>query len=324
MRVATCRGNGEIDRRSRWSRRRWCAARAARPSTPRSRSSPCTCRRARGSSCSRRIPTTRPSPAGGLLHRMIAARAAVQVVFVTNGDGYPDAVREALHRPPRQADYLAYGRLRQREALAAARRLGIPRDRRRLPRLPRRGHRRALAGALDPRPTLHLAVHRRPTCRPTRDVVDPELEYDGQDLTGAILRILRGRAADGRDSCPIPTTSIPITPRPRASSSRRSTACSSDTSSRTTWRCWPIWSTTRPGRRRARRPRRCHHPRGSTTPHWVALPLTAAEQAAKKAALHEYASQLAFMPDLLGRFLRPNELFGRVDPSVLARIAASH
>ena len=58
--------------------------------------------------------------------------------------------------------------------------------------------------------------------------------------------------------------------------------------------------------------------------HWVALPLTAAEQAAKKAALHEYTSQLAFMPDLLGRFLRPNELFGRVDPSVLARIAASH
>jgi hypothetical protein len=30
------------------------------------------------------------------------------------------------------------------------------------------------------------------------------------------------------------------------------------------------------------------------------------------------------MPDLLERFLRPNELFGRVDPGVIARIASRH
>ncbi len=30
------------------------------------------------------------------------------------------------------------------------------------------------------------------------------------------------------------------------------------------------------------------------------------------------------MPDLLHKFMRPNELFGRPDPDVLVRIAAHH
>src|SRR5262249_20266618 len=34
---------------------------------------------------------------GGLLHRLATAHAAVQVVFVTNGDGYPDAVSRSIH-----------------------------------------------------------------------------------------------------------------------------------------------------------------------------------------------------------------------------------
>ena len=30
------------------------------------------------------------------------------------------------------------------------------------------------------------------------------------------------------------------------------------------------------------------------------------------------------MPDLLRRFLRPNELFGRIESAMVARIAAEH
>src|SRR5262249_60015636 len=125
---------------------------------------------------------------GGLLHRMAGAHATVQVVFVTNGDGYPDAVRETLHRPPRQADYLAYGRLRQREAQAAAKRLGVPRDAVDFLGFP--------DGGLDTLWQAHWARTRPYTSPytatdmpPYGDVVDPELEYDGQDLTAAILRI---------------------------------------------------------------------------------------------------------------------------------------
>lgn len=57
---------------------------------------------------------------------------------------------------------------------------------------------------------------------------------------------------------------------------------------------------------------------------WIALPLSPEEQAAKAGALRAYASQLAWMPDLLHRFLRSNELFGRVGAGVLARIAGRH
>src|SRR5262245_642950 len=67
--------------------------------------------------------------AGGLIHRLVREHASVQIVFMTSGDGYPDAVRAALHgRAPHASDYLAYGRQREREGLAAARRLGVPAD----------------------------------------------------------------------------------------------------------------------------------------------------------------------------------------------------
>jgi len=259
---------------------------------------------------------------GGLLHRMIAAHAAVQVVFVTNGDGYPDAVRQSLHRPPRQTDYLAYGRLRQREALAAARRLGIPRADVDFLGFPDGGI-DALWQAHWTRARPYTSPYTDTDMPPYGDVVEPELEYDGQDLTGAILRILEAVR---------PT--VVILPHPddvhpdHAATARfvveavdrlqQRHVLSHDLEMLAYLVHDPAWPPTSAETVTLPPPARIHDT------HWVALPLTAAEQAAKKAALHEYTSQLAFMPDLLGRFLRPNELFGRVDPSVLARIAASH
>src|SRR5215831_2024102 len=259
---------------------------------------------------------------GGLLHRMAGAHATVQVVFVTNGDGYPDAVRETLHRPPRQADYLAYGRLRQREAQAAAKRLGVPRDAVDFLGFP--------DGGLDTLWQAHWARTRPYTSPytatdmpPYGDVVDPELEYDGQDLTGAILRILEAVR---------PT--VVILPHPddihpdHAATARFVVEAVDRLQTRHVLSqdvemlayvvhdpAWPPKTEETPT---------LPPPARIRDTHWVALPLSAAEQASKKAALHEYGSQLAVMPDLLKRFLRPNELFGRVDPSVLARIAASH
>ena len=259
---------------------------------------------------------------GGLLHRMVAAHATVQVVFVTNGDGYPDAVRESLHRPPRQTDYLAYGRRRQHEALAAAKRLGIPRGDVDFLGFP--------DGGIDALWQAHWARTRPYTSPftatdmpPYGDVVDPELEYDGQDLTGALLRILEAVR---------PT--VVILPHPddvhpdHAATARfvveavdrlqQRHVLPHDVEMLAYMVHDPSWPPTAAETATLPPPTRVHDT------HWVALPLSPAEQAAKRAALHEYASQLAVMPEFLGRFLRPNELFGRVDPSVLARIAASH
>ena len=259
---------------------------------------------------------------GGLLHRMVGAHAMVQVVFVTNGDGYPDALRETLHRPPRQADYLAYGRLRHREAQAAARRLGIPRSGVDFLGFPDGGL-DTLWQAHWTRARPYTSPYTATDMPPYGDVVDPELEYDGQDLTAAILRIL-GAVRPTVVILPHPDDVHPdhaATARFVVEAVDRLQTrhvLSQDVEMLAYMVHDPGWPPTVEETATLPPPSRIHDT------HWVALPLSAAEQAAKKAALHEYGSQLAVMPDLLRRFLRPNELFGRVDPSVLARIAASH
>jgi len=58
--------------------------------------------------------------AGGLVQRVLARGGAVEVVLVTAGDGYPDAVRGELGiAAPQAADFVAYGARRIAEARAA-------------------------------------------------------------------------------------------------------------------------------------------------------------------------------------------------------------
>jgi LmbE family N-acetylglucosaminyl deacetylase len=65
--------------------------------------------------------------AGGLIHRVVNNGGEVRVVFVTNGDGYPEAVRRQLGHPPRSSqDFIDYGRRRSEEALQALCELGVP------------------------------------------------------------------------------------------------------------------------------------------------------------------------------------------------------
>jgi LmbE family N-acetylglucosaminyl deacetylase len=261
--------------------------------------------------------------AGGLIHRLAVAGATVHIVFVTNGDGYPEAVRATLHgRPPSAADYLAYGRLRRTEALDAARRLGIPHAGLHFLAFP--------DGGLDTLWQVHWERDRPYTSPytasdrpPYPGVLDRHIEYDGQDLTAAISRVL----ANVR-----PT--LVVMPHPddthldHAATARFVVDAVADLRSRRILRRDvellaylvhdPRWPPTAAETATLPPPDRIHDTR------WVSIPLSPGEQAAKTAALHAYASQLAVMPDLLERFLRPNELLGRVDSGVLGAIAARH
>ena len=65
--------------------------------------------------------------AGGLMHQVVEQEGEVRVVFVTNGDGYPEAVRRQLGHAPRSSyDFIEYGRRRHEEALQAMCEVGIP------------------------------------------------------------------------------------------------------------------------------------------------------------------------------------------------------
>jgi LmbE family N-acetylglucosaminyl deacetylase len=261
--------------------------------------------------------------AGGLIRRLVREHASVQVVFMTSGDGYPDAVRAALHgRAPHASDYLAYGRQREREALAAAHRLGVPPDAVHFLGFPDGG-----LDALweshwsDNRPyTSPFTARSRP---PYSGVFDPGLLYDGESLIIAISRVV---LAERPTLVVIPH---PDDVHPDHAATARFVVEALDrlrghhqlphTVELLAYLVHdPLWPP------RASETAALPPPGRIQDTEWIALPLTPDEQAAKATALRAYGSQLAFMSDLLERFLRPNELFGRVDPALLARIAARH
>src|SRR6476646_248907 len=65
--------------------------------------------------------------AGGLMQRVRAAGGMVHVIYLTDGDGYPEGVRYEDHvESPAPRDYRGYGRERKQEARAALAELGLP------------------------------------------------------------------------------------------------------------------------------------------------------------------------------------------------------
>ena len=58
--------------------------------------------------------------AGGLMQKVLDSGGRVHVLFMTSGDGYPEAVALATgHRQPTAVDYRGFGELRRAEALVA-------------------------------------------------------------------------------------------------------------------------------------------------------------------------------------------------------------
>jgi LmbE family N-acetylglucosaminyl deacetylase len=260
--------------------------------------------------------------AGGLIHRFACEGMAVRVVFVTNGDGYPEAVKEGLDlERPRDEDFVAFGELRQREALRAARRLGLTKHDVSFLGFPDGGLAELWqAHWLRTRP--YTSPYTGEDSPPYGHAANPDVEYDGQDLTKAIGRLL----ADFRPSVvimPHPSdrhpdhahTSYFVT---EALASRRE-LLPDDLVVLTYLIHFPAW----PARRSPAFDRLLPDARVPLTA-WRETALAPEELAAKRAALAEYRSQLEVMDGFLRSFLCRNELFGDVDGSVLARIAAVH
>jgi len=257
---------------------------------------------------------------GGLLFRLALARVPLRVVFVTNGDGYRRALEQdfAVERPT-DADYVALGELRQREALAALAHLGVPRRSVRFLGFP--------DGGLAELWRAHWLRTHPYTSPYTKESSPPDAEgvgYDGQDLTSVVSGILRDFA---------PT--VVVVPHPydthldHAHTTYIVTEALSDLAASGVLAPAPIVLTYL-----------VHYPRWPALrgpsfdrelplgevpdTGWRETELAPAELAAKRAALEEYRSQLGVMNGFLRRFLCRNELFATIDPHVLLRIAAVH
>jgi len=257
---------------------------------------------------------------GGLIARLVRAGAPLRVVFVTNGDGYQRAVEhdfEVAH--PSDADYVTFGELRQREAVAALARLGVSHRQIRFLGFP--------DGGLGELWQLHWLPSHPYTSPYTKESSPPEPEgigYDGKDLTSVVSRLLR----DFRPSVvvmphPYDThldhayTSYFVTEALTSLQAER--VLPARVSVLTYLVHHPSWPAIRgPDFDRM-------NPLGNVPDTaWVETELAPAEREAKRAALEEYRTQLEVMNGFLRNFLCRNELFATVDRRVLDRIASIH
>ncbi len=262
---------------------------------------------------------------GGLIFRLARQHVPLRVVFVTNGDGWPWAVEEDLEvKKPLDTDYLALGEIRQREALAATRRLGLGRHDVAYLGFPDGG-----LSALWQQHWLRTRPYTSPYTKedspPYPGTVDPDVDYDGQDLTSVIARLLR----EFRPTVVIiphpydahpdhEHTSYFVIEAIDALQNRHE--LSPNVAVLTYLIHNPFWPPPRDASDILSPPSRGRVP----DTFWEEVELTPAETTAKAAALREYRSQLEASEDLLRRFLRRNEIFGRVKSRVFAHIAAVH
>src|SRR5437867_5078114 len=128
---------------------------------------------------------------GGLLHHLVRQHVPVKVVFVTSGDGYRRALEEGLDvHQPTDADYLALGERREQEARAATRRLGLRRRDVSFLGFPDNGL-EALWRAHWSRTRPYTSPFTKEDSPPYPDTVNPDVDYDGQDLLSVLSRLLQ-------------------------------------------------------------------------------------------------------------------------------------
>jgi LmbE family N-acetylglucosaminyl deacetylase len=261
---------------------------------------------------------------GGFLARLSRQHTPLRVVFVTNGDGYTEAVKEDLDvARPTEADYRRFGRLRQREATNALAHLGVSRRDARFLGFPDGGI-AELWQSHWLRSTPYVSPYTKDDEPPYPDCVNPDLHYVGQNLTQAMVGLMRDFA---------PT--VVVMPHPYDSHPDHSHTsffvteamseliASGGLPPKVTVLTYLVhyasWPATRPPAFDQLVPLR-----EIQDTAWVETQLAPVELSAKRNALAEYRTQLSVMGGFLRTFVVRNELFQTVDPGLLARIASIH
>jgi LmbE family N-acetylglucosaminyl deacetylase len=249
--------------------------------------------------------------AAGLVQRVLKAGGRVEVVFMTNGDGFPEGVEEEDHiSHPTAKDYRRYGAERRLEALRAARRLGLSQHDVIFLGFPDGGL-SSLCCKFLTGPQAYRSPFTLENCPPASEVIIPRTDYTGQDLTREIERLI---------SCFQPNL-IATTPPQDEHPDHRATyffvnQALSDWNEKhhhlnpkvlgflVHFGQWPLAQGAGTGSR-------LNPPAGfpSTGKNWVSLALTPEEAATKRRAILEYHSQMLVMGRYLLGFARSNELF---------------
>ena len=253
--------------------------------------------------------------AGGLIQRVRGLGGTVHVVYLTDGDGYPEGVQvQDRVEIPTASDYRGYGRRRRSEARAALHELGVPGDAHTFLSFPDTGLCRLMRTYWSERRAAYRSPYTRLDRPPKAEILVPDTEYRGEDLTQELAEVI----GDFR-----PT--IILVPRRE---DQHPDHCASwffvfdaledvervhreyhtDVLNYIVhWNQWPFQNDER----------RLGPPPGlrGGISGWMELTLTPAEQKKKRDAVREYRSQEKVMAWFLDGFVRTNELFSRPAPT---------
>jgi len=247
--------------------------------------------------------------AGGLIQHVLKAGGSVQVVFMTNGDGFPEAVEMSGHiSNPTAKDFREYGEDRMLESLKALATLGMKESDIIFLRFPDGG-----LTALRPKPRgKKWEIYTSPTTKENRPsaLTSRVAGYTGQALQMEIERVL----ANFRPN--MLATTGPEDTHPDHSSTHYfvkevwKRISKEHPEFKPIWLIylihygqWPMgqgagtWSKLTPPE---------DHPNKEK---WLPLALTTEEAALKRKALLEYQTQMIVMGRYLLSFARANELF---------------
>lgn len=258
--------------------------------------------------------------AGGLIQRVLRLGGAVQVVFMTNGDGFPQGVALARHlQHPAAQDYRAYGRLRQTEAQQALATLGVRAKDVLFLGFP--------DGGLCPLRVMSHANNGRNYQSPftlaerplITTVVLPKAGYNGMDLTHALTWVLLHFR---------PTLVVTVHPRDRHPdhcatyhfvSDAFPALHKHDVALRPSLLTFLIhWGGWWPMVGRESTAPELHLPQDfpESERTWLPLALSPEEVQTKRQALLQYHSQMLVMGQYLLSFVRTNELFAAESPEM--------
>ncbi len=248
--------------------------------------------------------------AAGLIQRVLETGGSVKVVFMTNGDGFPEAVEMGGHiSNPTAKDFREYGEDRMYESLKALATLGMKESDVIFLRFPDGG-----LTALRSKPHGKPEPYTSPTTRENRpsalSVIDPQAGYTGQGLQLEIERVL----SDFRPNM-LATTGPEDTHPDHASTHYFVKQAWKHLNKehpefKPAWLIYLVhygqWPMTQGAGTRAKLNPPDDYPHKEK---WISLPLTPEEAAAKRKALLEYQTQMIVMGRYLLSFARSNELF---------------
>jgi LmbE family N-acetylglucosaminyl deacetylase len=129
--------------------------------------------------------------AGGLMRQVHAAGGLVRVVYLTDGDGFPEGVKlEDKNGKTSSKDFRKYGEHRQREARAALRALGLDGDAATFLGFPDQGLCKLIRTYWSERRLPYRSPFTRRDRPPHDEASVADTEYRGEDLTQELAKII--------------------------------------------------------------------------------------------------------------------------------------